>query len=151
MVLAKVGISDWRKTLQFIKPEGIKDVGYRCFILKKSPKTLIDCYAAVLTLRQAKTLAADPSGGEVREFESRPSLKKSLHKERGGERRELRMLTGEAKDKAWKEGHCLGCGSPNHMIRNCPNPGDKKKLKNIDWKLAKKPAANPPMNKDKKT
>eukprot|EP00961_Rhodomonas_salina_P279758 3779097-Rhodomonas_salina.1 len=126
MVLAKVGISDRWKTLQFIK--GIKDVGYRCFILEKSPKTLIDCYAAVPTLRQAKTLAADPLGGGVREFESRPSSKKSCHKERGGECRELRMLTGEAKDKAlaWKEGHCLGCGSPNHMIRNCPNPGNKK-------------------------
>eukprot|EP00961_Rhodomonas_salina_P246497 3330651-Rhodomonas_salina.2 len=82
MVLAKVGISDLWKTLQFIK--GIKEVSDRCFILEKSPKTLIDCYAAVLTLRQAKTLAADPSGGGVREFESRPSSKKSSHKRRTG-------------------------------------------------------------------
>eukprot|EP00961_Rhodomonas_salina_P100318 1349351-Rhodomonas_salina.1 len=57
---------------------------------------------------------------------------------------------GEAKDKAWKEGHCIGCGSPNHMIRNCTNSGDKKKLKNFDRKLAKKPAANPQMNKNNK-
>eukprot|EP00960_Hanusia_phi_P010255 299616-Hanusia_phi.AAC.1 len=123
MVLAKVSISDRRKTLQFIK--GIKDVGDRRFILEKSPKTLIDCYAAVLTLRQAKTLAADPSGGGVREFESRSSSKKSRHKDKGGERRELRMLTGEAKDKAWKEGRCLGCGSPNHRIRDCTKSGEK--------------------------
>eukprot|EP00961_Rhodomonas_salina_P073484 987910-Rhodomonas_salina.1 len=60
------------------------------------------------------------------------------------------MLTGEAKDKAWKEGRCIWCGSPNHMIRNCTNSGEKKKLKNFDRKLAKKPAANPPMSKDKK-
>eukprot|EP00961_Rhodomonas_salina_P155865 2098751-Rhodomonas_salina.1 len=37
------------------------------------------------------------------------------------------------------------------MVRNCNNKGDKKKLKNFDRKLAKKPAANPPMYKDKKT
>eukprot|EP00961_Rhodomonas_salina_P059712 801773-Rhodomonas_salina.1 len=37
MVLAKVSISDRRKTLQFVK--GIKDVGDRRFILEKSPKT----------------------------------------------------------------------------------------------------------------
>eukprot|EP00961_Rhodomonas_salina_P246403 3329595-Rhodomonas_salina.1 len=75
MVLAKVSISDLRKTLQFVK--GIKDMSDRLFILEKAPKTLNDCYAAVLTLRQAKTLAADPSGGRVREFESSSSSKKS--------------------------------------------------------------------------
>eukprot|EP00961_Rhodomonas_salina_P033891 456183-Rhodomonas_salina.1 len=63
MVLAKVSISDWWKTLQFIK--GIKEMSYRHFILEKAPKTLNNCYSAVLTLRQAKTLAADPSGGGV--------------------------------------------------------------------------------------
>eukprot|EP00961_Rhodomonas_salina_P101025 1359621-Rhodomonas_salina.1 len=60
MVLAKVSIIDRWKTLQFNK--GIKDMSDRCFILEKAPKTLNDCDAAVLTLRQAKTLAADPSG-----------------------------------------------------------------------------------------
>eukprot|EP00961_Rhodomonas_salina_P147372 1983276-Rhodomonas_salina.1 len=70
MVLAQVSISDRWKTLQFVK--GIKEMSDRRFILEKAPKTLNDCYAAVLTLRQAgKTLAADPSGGRVREFESR--------------------------------------------------------------------------------
>eukprot|EP00961_Rhodomonas_salina_P208114 2808490-Rhodomonas_salina.1 len=39
MVLAKVGISDRRKTLQFIK--GIKDVGYRRFILEKSTVSVV--------------------------------------------------------------------------------------------------------------
>eukprot|EP00961_Rhodomonas_salina_P048766 654479-Rhodomonas_salina.1 len=67
MVLAKVSISDRLKTLQFVK--GIKDMSCRHFILEKAPKTLndSDCYAAVLTLqvRQAKTLAFDPSGGGV--------------------------------------------------------------------------------------
>eukprot|EP00961_Rhodomonas_salina_P045537 611414-Rhodomonas_salina.1 len=148
MVLAKVSISDRQKTLQFVK--GIKDMSNRHFILEKAPKTLSYCYAAVLTLRQAKTLAADPSGGGVREFESSSSSKKSRHQEKGGERRELRMLAGEAKDKAWKEGRCIGCGSPHHMIRNCSNSGEKKKFKNFVRKLAKKPAANPPMSKDKK-
>eukprot|EP00961_Rhodomonas_salina_P084610 1136515-Rhodomonas_salina.2 len=61
MVLANVSISYLQKTLQFIK--GIKDMNDRHFILEKSPNTLNDCYKAVLTLRQAKTLAADPSGG----------------------------------------------------------------------------------------
>eukprot|EP00961_Rhodomonas_salina_P007244 97878-Rhodomonas_salina.1 len=49
MVLAKVSISDLLKTLQFVK--GIKDMNDRRFILEKAPKTLNDCYAAVLTLR----------------------------------------------------------------------------------------------------
>eukprot|EP00961_Rhodomonas_salina_P214478 2896702-Rhodomonas_salina.1 len=52
MVLAKVSISDQRKTLQFVM--GIKDMSYRRFILEKAPKTLNNCYAAVLTLRQAE-------------------------------------------------------------------------------------------------
>eukprot|EP00961_Rhodomonas_salina_P168909 2276094-Rhodomonas_salina.1 len=57
----------------------------RHFILEKAPKTQIDCYAAVLTLRQAKTLAADPSGGGVPEFESHSSCKKNHHREiKGG-------------------------------------------------------------------
>eukprot|EP00961_Rhodomonas_salina_P021301 286460-Rhodomonas_salina.1 len=101
MVLAHVSISDRRKTLQFIK--GIRDMNDRRFILEKAPKTLVDCYSAVLTLRQAKTLAADPSGGGVREFESRPSSRKDRHKSKDCRRKELRMLTGEAKEKAWKE------------------------------------------------
>eukprot|EP00961_Rhodomonas_salina_P208184 2809280-Rhodomonas_salina.1 len=53
-------------------------MSYRHFILEKAPKTLnnSDCYAAVLTLRQAKTLAFDPSGGGVRE------LRVALHQRR---------------------------------------------------------------------
>eukprot|EP00961_Rhodomonas_salina_P149611 2014138-Rhodomonas_salina.1 len=83
MVLAKVSISDRQKTLQFVK--GIKEMSNRHFILEKAPKTLNDCYAAVLTLRQAKTLAADPSGGGVSEFESHSSSKKKCHREiKGG-------------------------------------------------------------------
>eukprot|EP00961_Rhodomonas_salina_P121855 1640591-Rhodomonas_salina.1 len=119
MVLAKVGISDWLKTLQFVK--GIKDMSDRLFILEKAPKILNNCYAAVLTLRQAKTLASDPSGGGVREFESRPSLKKSRHREKGCEHRELRMLTGEAKDKAWKEDAALGVAVPITESGTVPN------------------------------
>eukprot|EP00961_Rhodomonas_salina_P264117 3569480-Rhodomonas_salina.1 len=56
----------------------------RHFILEKAPKTLNDCYAAVLTLRQAKTLAADPTGGGVREFENHSSSKKNHHRENKG-------------------------------------------------------------------
>eukprot|EP00961_Rhodomonas_salina_P084609 1136515-Rhodomonas_salina.1 len=37
------------------------------------------------------------------------------------------------------------------MMRDCTNSGEQKKLKNFDRKLAKKRAANPLMNKDKKT
>eukprot|EP00961_Rhodomonas_salina_P134379 1807634-Rhodomonas_salina.1 len=60
MVLAKIQLSDRRKVLQFVK--GIKEVDDRRCILEKKPKNLDKAYKVVLTLRQAKTLAADPTG-----------------------------------------------------------------------------------------
>eukprot|EP00966_Prymnesium_polylepis_P132172 3056255-Prymnesium_polylepis.1 len=96
MVLAKVQLSDRRKVLQFVK--GIKEVDDRLFILEKKPKNLDEAYKAVLTLRQAKTLAADPTGRGIREYESHPSRwNHSGHEPRKRDERKLKNLAGRAR------------------------------------------------------
>eukprot|EP00960_Hanusia_phi_P004513 131457-Hanusia_phi.AAC.1 len=103
MVLAKVQLSDRRKVLQFIK--GIKAVDDRRFILEKNPKNLDETYRVVLTLRQAKTLAVDPTGRGIREYESHPSRwDNSRDETRKRDERRLKVLTGRDRQRAWDEG-----------------------------------------------
>eukprot|EP00961_Rhodomonas_salina_P117843 1586076-Rhodomonas_salina.2 len=72
MVLAKIQLSDQHKVLQFVK--GIKEVDDRHFFLEEKNKNLAcKAYKVVLTLRQAKTLATDPTGQGIREYECHPS------------------------------------------------------------------------------
>ena len=124
MVLAKVQLSDRRKVLQFIK--GIKAVDDRRFILEKNPKNLDETYRVVLTLRQAKTLAVDPTGRGIREYESHPSRwDNSRDETRKRDERRLKVLTGRDRQRAWDEGRCLRCGSSRHKIRDCPDNLDE--------------------------
>eukprot|EP00961_Rhodomonas_salina_P028708 387330-Rhodomonas_salina.1 len=101
MVLAKIQLSDLQKA-----------------ILEKSPKNLDEAYKVVLTLRQAKTLAADPTGQGIREYESHPSRGEIFGYETWKrEEKTLRALTG----MAWDEECCLNYGSSKHKRRNCPD------------------------------
>jgi hypothetical protein len=133
---AQVRIEDQRKVLQFIS--GIKRLEERRFILDKSPSTLKEVYAAVVTLRQSKVLSSTlVNEGEGIRYGS-PSKSRTLRKLRhtqrklhtlqsqvellalGTESKELHKLQGVAKDKAWAEGACLECGEKGHLIRDCP-------------------------------
>ena len=140
LLFAKMIISDMRKVLQFVK--GLSKVEDRLFILERRPQDLNGAYEAVTTLRQAKTLAsnvtADPRSWrsrspkrsrELKAMDKVKRLQKRLNalQSRGGEEpeeeptsKELKMLQGADKQKAWKEGACLNCGKQGHMIKGCP-------------------------------
>eukprot|EP00961_Rhodomonas_salina_P038873 522506-Rhodomonas_salina.1 len=133
-------ISDMRKVLQFVK--GLSKVEDRLFILERCPQDLHCAYEAVTTLRQAKTLAsnvtADPRAWRScspklsREFKAMDKVKRlqkrlNTLQSQGGEEpaeeptnKELKMLQGAEKQKAWKDGACLNCGKQGTMIKGCP-------------------------------
>lgn len=111
LTYAKVVMGEDRKVLQFIR--GLNSHGDRRFLLEKSPKTLQEAYKAITILRQAKTLASSyrPMG---RRGQGNPRDDPDY------EERKLRMLKGKAKEKAWAEGLCLGCGEAGHLVAACP-------------------------------
>lgn len=104
--LAEVSISDEKKVLQFVR--GLEKEDDRRFILERRPASLKETYQAVVTLRQARTLAAE--GKTSRE---RP--------------RKYNRLEGAERQRAWKEGLCLECGSKEHRVADCPKLKGRKK------------------------
>lgn len=109
LLLAEVTISDEKKVLQFVR--GLEKEDDRRFILERRPKNLKETYQTVVILRQAKTLAA----------ESRTPRDKP---------RKFNRLEGSERQRAWKEGLCLECGSKDHRVADCPKlKGGKKDLK----------------------
>eukprot|EP00961_Rhodomonas_salina_P025488 343774-Rhodomonas_salina.4 len=123
---AKHFIEDFLKVMKFV--EGLREVDERRYLMDRDPETLEDLYAGVIRLRQSKTLATAYDGnGRQRPTRGR-GVRRARRQNRsdsdsgsGSPDHQLLRLEGKARQKAWEEGACLGCGSKDHLITVCPN------------------------------
>ena len=76
---------------------------------------------------RAKTLAADPTGRGIREYESHPSRWNHSGHENKRDERKLKNLAGRVKwvQMLKDKERCLSCGSSRHTTRNCPDTLDE--------------------------
>lgn len=125
LTFAEVAMDQERMILQFIR--GLKFLEDRRFLLEKGPKTLPELYRGCVVLNQARTLSQGKLLTDSPKHQNRFQKKKSD----SNEQRKFMRLTGEARQKAWEQGRCLGCGSDKHLMKNCDEAkkkGTKKKF-----------------------
>ncbi len=138
LMYAEASVSNQRKVLRFIK--GLSSSQDRRFLLERDPQDLKEVYKGVHILRQAMELSSDHRGFQYRGGIGAKRFKR-LEKEKEREKN-LMMLQGQAKTKAFKEGRCIGCGKSGHMIAQCPdvNKVMRKMQKYFAWTVKAKRA-----------
>ena len=102
---AKINRSEEDHVIQFVT--GLARLEDRKAILDHDPKTLVECYRHVTTIRHYTLLAHryDRTGGNPMTQENHDALE---------------ILQGAAKTEAFPKGVCIGCGKLDHFLANCP-------------------------------
>lgn len=112
LVLAHINIDEEDKILRFL--EGLKYYDEKRIIVEKRPQTLQAVYSAAMDIRRAKALTDRMFFRDVEE-----ARRTKTYRTKTREAKKLNALTGKEKEKAWAEKRCLGCGSPDHFIKDC--------------------------------
>ena len=130
LTFSQVHMTDTRKVMQFVT--GLRERDEKRYLLDRDPETLADLYQGVVRLRQAKLLTERlqpdrQNRSSPRKFRVQRSHRqlryasdRSTSPKKDSGKRELHRLEGEARQKAWAEGRCLGCRDPDHLIAKCP-------------------------------
>ena len=105
LILADIQIEEGPKIFQFM--QGLTQDRDRTFFMEKDPQTLAECFDTAHKLIQVRG-------------RSKPAKRTN-------------RLEGKAKQDAWKEGRCLGCGATDHFIKDCKSL--KKTLKTLQKAL----------------
>ena len=133
LILGGVEIRMEKKILQFIR--GMKLEEEKRFLLQEDPKTLEDAYALALTSHRAKVLTSTLSGRKTGKFPFRPAGESKGEGKGNWTPKQLKKLEGKAREKAFQQGLCLGCGQSGHFIANCPRA--KRMLKALELGVGK--------------